>query len=158
MLLRRCCWLLEVSASCVWMLQFVLLFSFWIWVRVFFFNMAICPLNLFFLQSVYGVLNSIEGCTAFEEVKTHTNIGDWYKSMQIAVKSHYGAQAASGAQALIRNWPRPWPGRMWLVSRQLLHWVSNGKGMMQCRQCFFPEEMHPQVRVQSWLELFCSRL
>ena len=158
MLLRRCCWLLEVSASCVWMLQFVLLFSFWIWVRVCFFNMAICPLNLFFLQSVYGVLNSIEGCTAFEEVKTHTNIGDWYKSMQIAVKSHYGAQAASGAQALIRNWPRPWPGRMWLVSRQLLHWVSNGKGMMQCRQCFFPEEMHPQVRVQSWLELFCSRL
>ena len=56
-----------------------------------------------FSQSVYGVLNSIEGCQAFEEAKEHTNIGDWYKSMQIAVKSHYGAQAISGTQTFSRD-------------------------------------------------------
>lgn len=41
--------------------------------------------------AVYGVLNSIEGCPAFQDAKDNTNIGTWYKRMQIAVKSHAGA-------------------------------------------------------------------
>ncbi|KAK7495742.1 hypothetical protein BaRGS_00012962 [Batillaria attramentaria] len=41
--------------------------------------------------SVYGVLNSIEGCQAFQDARNNTNIDVWYKRMQTAVKSHAGA-------------------------------------------------------------------
>ena len=80
------------------------------------FHLSTDKFDCSFSQSVYGVLNSIEGCQAFEEAKEHTNIGDWYKSMQIAVKSHYGAQAISGTQTFSRDWPRQWPGRIGLFA------------------------------------------
>lgn len=41
--------------------------------------------------SVYGVLNSIEGCQAFLDAQANTNIGSWYRRMQEVVKSHQGA-------------------------------------------------------------------
>ncbi|CAH1961900.1 unnamed protein product [Acanthoscelides obtectus] len=42
--------------------------------------------------SVYGVLNSIEGCTAFKDLLGNTNIGKWYFNMKEAVMQHQGAQ------------------------------------------------------------------
>lgn len=42
--------------------------------------------------AVYGVLSSIEGCTAFKDLLTHTNIGKWYYPMKEAVKNHKGKQ------------------------------------------------------------------
>ncbi|KAF5299666.1 hypothetical protein FQA39_LY11461 [Lamprigera yunnana] len=41
--------------------------------------------------SVYGILNSIEGCIAFQDLLSNTNIKDWYFSMKAAVRKHQGA-------------------------------------------------------------------
>nr|CAH7743156.1 unnamed protein product [Callosobruchus chinensis] len=45
--------------------------------------------------SVYGVLNSIEGCTAFKDLLDNTKIGEWYFDMKKAVMQHNGAQLIS---------------------------------------------------------------
>ncbi|XP_014667740.1 PREDICTED: LOW QUALITY PROTEIN: prostaglandin E synthase 2-like [Priapulus caudatus] len=42
--------------------------------------------------AVYGILNSIEGCEAFQDVLTNTKIGDWYYNTQQAVKLHVGSE------------------------------------------------------------------
>lgn len=44
--------------------------------------------------AVYGVLNSIEGCTAFKELLQETKIGIWYFAMKTAVKKHQGSNFA----------------------------------------------------------------
>ncbi|BFZ20736.1 hypothetical protein BsWGS_23775 [Bradybaena similaris] len=41
--------------------------------------------------AVYGVLNSIEGCYAFQDALTHTQIGQWYNRTKTAVQNHHGA-------------------------------------------------------------------
>uniref|UniRef100_G3MNU3 Prostaglandin E synthase 2 n=1 Tax=Amblyomma maculatum TaxID=34609 RepID=G3MNU3_AMBMU len=45
--------------------------------------------------AVYGVLSSVEGCTAFEDMLTDTKIGDWYYRMKEATSSHAGTRALS---------------------------------------------------------------
>lgn len=40
--------------------------------------------------AVYGVLNSIEGCSAFRDLLNNTNIGSWYFKMKEATKNHEG--------------------------------------------------------------------
>jgi len=42
--------------------------------------------------AVYGLLNSIEGCTAFQDLLDNTNIGTWYYGVKEAVTNHYGYQ------------------------------------------------------------------
>lgn len=46
--------------------------------------------------AVYGVLNSIEGCNAFQDALEHTSIGTWYYSMKQSVQSHSGCTAMNG--------------------------------------------------------------
>ncbi|CAL1547767.1 unnamed protein product [Lymnaea stagnalis] len=41
--------------------------------------------------AVYGILNSIEGCTAFQDALQNTKIGSWYYRTKAAVNSHQGA-------------------------------------------------------------------
>lgn len=43
--------------------------------------------------AVYGVLSSVEGCTAFEDMLKDTNIGPWYYRMKEATSCHAGSQA-----------------------------------------------------------------
>ena len=43
-------------------------------------------------QSAYGVLSSIEGCVAFQDLLEHTNIGSWYYQVKNAVQTHQGAK------------------------------------------------------------------
>lgn len=43
--------------------------------------------------AVYGVLSSIEGCQAFQELLENTKIGTWYFEMKNAVQNHCGAKA-----------------------------------------------------------------
>ncbi|XP_063066312.1 prostaglandin E synthase 2-like [Engraulis encrasicolus] len=40
--------------------------------------------------SVYGVLGSIEGLQAFDDVMTHTRIRKWYRAMQKVIREHGG--------------------------------------------------------------------
>lgn len=40
--------------------------------------------------AVFGLLNSIEGCTAFQELKTNTNISTWYDNVKESVSGHRG--------------------------------------------------------------------
>lgn len=40
--------------------------------------------------AVYGVLSSIEGCTAFKDLLENTGIGPWFFSMKDAVTNHRG--------------------------------------------------------------------
>lgn len=42
--------------------------------------------------SVYGILNSIEGCVAFKDLLEHTEIGKWYSAMKNTVSQHEGAK------------------------------------------------------------------
>lgn len=42
--------------------------------------------------AVYGILNSIEGCIAFQDLLNNTKIKRWYLGMKNAVKNHQGAQ------------------------------------------------------------------
>lgn len=48
-------------------------------------------------QAVYGVLSSVEGCTAFKDMLQDTNIGPWYFRMKDVTSSHLGSQALSAA-------------------------------------------------------------
>ncbi|GJQ88054.1 Su(P) [Trypoxylus dichotomus] len=41
--------------------------------------------------SVYGILSSIEGCIAFEDLLRNSEINDWYYGMKDAVQNHKGA-------------------------------------------------------------------
>ncbi|XP_046401099.1 prostaglandin E synthase 2 [Ischnura elegans] len=41
--------------------------------------------------AVYGVLSSIRGCAAFEDLLRNTKIGSWYGRMQEVVENHSGA-------------------------------------------------------------------
>ncbi|XP_050301583.1 prostaglandin E synthase 2 [Anthonomus grandis grandis] len=41
--------------------------------------------------AVYGILNSIEGCTAFKDLLNETKIGSWYFSMKDVVSHQQGA-------------------------------------------------------------------
>lgn len=41
--------------------------------------------------AVYGILTSIEGCNAFQDLLTHSKIKDWYLSMKEEVQRHGGA-------------------------------------------------------------------
>lgn len=41
--------------------------------------------------AIYGILKSIEGCDAFQDLKTHTNIGVWYNAMKEQVDAHSGS-------------------------------------------------------------------
>lgn len=43
--------------------------------------------------AVYGVLSSIEGCTAFNDLRNKTKIDTWYLSMKEAVQNHEGANS-----------------------------------------------------------------
>ncbi|XP_013792542.1 prostaglandin E synthase 2-like [Limulus polyphemus] len=43
--------------------------------------------------AVYGVLNSIEGCEAFQDLLKNTKIGPWYFRTKEAVSNHYGSKA-----------------------------------------------------------------
>lgn len=43
--------------------------------------------------AVYGVLNAIEGCDAFKDLKANTKIGAWYERMQQVVSTGNGAHA-----------------------------------------------------------------
>ncbi|XP_037517124.1 prostaglandin E synthase 2 [Rhipicephalus sanguineus] len=45
--------------------------------------------------AVYGVLSSVEGCTAFEDMLADTKIGPWYYRMKEATSSHAGTRALS---------------------------------------------------------------
>lgn len=47
------------------------------------------------LKAVYGVLNAIEGCQAFQDVLDCTNIGPWYRAVQKMVNSHAGSHPLS---------------------------------------------------------------
>lgn len=49
--------------------------------------------------SVYGVLSSIEGCTAFQELRHHTNIGKWYDEMSNMIQEKRGQVLAVSASA-----------------------------------------------------------
>lgn len=40
--------------------------------------------------AVYGVLSSIEGCSAFNDLLQNTTIGKWYYPMKEAVNNHKG--------------------------------------------------------------------
>lgn len=40
--------------------------------------------------AVYGILNSIEGCWAFQDLMEHSKISGWYTSMKEAVQNHEG--------------------------------------------------------------------
>lgn len=40
--------------------------------------------------AVYGILKSIEGCDAFQDLLTHTKIGIWYNAMKEQVDTHSG--------------------------------------------------------------------
>ncbi|XP_035212953.1 prostaglandin E synthase 2-like [Stegodyphus dumicola] len=42
--------------------------------------------------AVYGLLSSIEGCTAFQDLLDNTKIGPWYYNVKEAVSSHSGYQ------------------------------------------------------------------
>lgn len=42
--------------------------------------------------AVFGVLSSIEGCIAFNDLLNNSKIGSWYVSMKDAVTEHRGAQ------------------------------------------------------------------
>ncbi|EFN73810.1 Prostaglandin E synthase 2 [Camponotus floridanus] len=41
--------------------------------------------------AVYGILKSIEGCDAFQDLLTHTKIGIWYNGMKEQVDTHSGS-------------------------------------------------------------------
>lgn len=41
--------------------------------------------------AVYGILKSIEGCDAFQDLLTHTKIGTWYNVMKEQVDTHSGS-------------------------------------------------------------------
>ncbi|KAG5325291.1 PGES2 synthase, partial [Pseudoatta argentina] len=41
--------------------------------------------------AIYGILTSIEGCDAFQDLKTHTNMGVWYNAMKEQVDTHSGS-------------------------------------------------------------------
>lgn len=45
--------------------------------------------------AVYGVLSSVEGCRAFEDMLADTNIGPWYYRMKEATSSHAGTRTLS---------------------------------------------------------------
>ncbi|XP_067003253.1 prostaglandin E synthase 2 [Anabrus simplex] len=45
--------------------------------------------------AVYGVLSSIEGCRAFQDLQAHTKMGGWYQDMQQFVQKHGGAMLMS---------------------------------------------------------------
>lgn len=47
--------------------------------------------------SVFGVLSSIEGCGAFEDLKTNTSIGQWFQAMKMNMKETSGKHLASYA-------------------------------------------------------------
>lgn len=40
--------------------------------------------------AVFGVLSSIEGCTAFKDLMEKSRINNWYSSMKEAVNNHQG--------------------------------------------------------------------
>lgn len=40
--------------------------------------------------SVYGVLSSIEGCQAFQDLRQHTDIGKWYDDIKRTIDSKMG--------------------------------------------------------------------
>ncbi|KAK5640483.1 hypothetical protein RI129_011294 [Pyrocoelia pectoralis] len=42
--------------------------------------------------AVYGILNSIEGCAAFQDVLDNSKIKTWYFTMKTAVSQHQGGQ------------------------------------------------------------------
>ncbi|XP_069701067.1 prostaglandin E synthase 2 [Periplaneta americana] len=45
--------------------------------------------------AVYGVLSSIEGCDAFQDMLKNTSIGTWYKNVKESVMRHAGSAAMS---------------------------------------------------------------
>ncbi|CAN7992895.1 unnamed protein product [Ixodes hexagonus] len=45
--------------------------------------------------AVYGVLSSVEGCTAFQDMLQETKIGPWYFRMKEVAAEHAGSQAIS---------------------------------------------------------------
>ncbi|PSN47051.1 hypothetical protein C0J52_09367 [Blattella germanica] len=46
--------------------------------------------------AVYGVLSSIEGCNAFQDILKNTSIGSWFNKMKENVQNHAGYAAMSG--------------------------------------------------------------
>lgn len=47
--------------------------------------------------SVYGVLSSIEGCTAFKDLRNHTKIGKWFDEMTNLIQKKRGQILAVNA-------------------------------------------------------------
>lgn len=41
--------------------------------------------------AVYGILKSIEGCDAFQDLLNNTKIGNWYTAMKEHVETHSGS-------------------------------------------------------------------
>ncbi|XP_064458460.1 prostaglandin E synthase 2-like [Ornithodoros turicata] len=48
--------------------------------------------------AVYGVLNSVEGCTAFKEMLEDTSISSWYWKMKGCVSNHLGSRSLNSGQ------------------------------------------------------------
>ncbi|KAG1688224.1 Prostaglandin E synthase 2 [Nymphon striatum] len=53
--------------------------------------------------AVFGVIRSIEGCTAFQDVLQNTNIKSWYFEMKEAVTSHQGVMITVGKQCIMHD-------------------------------------------------------
>ncbi|XP_013189219.1 prostaglandin E synthase 2 [Amyelois transitella] len=49
--------------------------------------------------SVYGVLSSIEGCEAFQDLRAHTDIGTWYDDIKNTISNKMGKVIAAHANA-----------------------------------------------------------
>ncbi|XP_026759547.1 prostaglandin E synthase 2 [Galleria mellonella] len=49
--------------------------------------------------SVYGVLSSIEGCQAFQDLRNHTDIGKWYDDIKNTIGRKMGKVVAATAHA-----------------------------------------------------------
>jgi microsomal prostaglandin-E synthase 2 len=45
--------------------------------------------------AMYGILKSIEGCDAFQDLLNHTKIGVWYNAMKEQVDTHSGSMDLS---------------------------------------------------------------
>ncbi|XP_063545891.1 prostaglandin E synthase 2 [Cydia strobilella] len=49
--------------------------------------------------AVYGVLSSIEGCQAFQELRSHTDIGVWYDDIKNSIERRQGKVTSALTQA-----------------------------------------------------------
>lgn len=48
--------------------------------------------HLFPLKAVYGVMRTIEGLQAFDDVMKHTRMRKWYQAMEKVIREHGGQE------------------------------------------------------------------